>query len=175
MGREAFAVIRDAMSGKALAGMGHVVLSSRERPVIVEPTGKGIRCFTLRYTHEVRNDVEYFAEIPELILPKEMVGLAKRILEAMKGDFDPRYLEDRYRTALISVLEEKQRSTSKPIGPATLSRENVVDLMDVPPTSKDPNAVPYGSLKTRITRAKLGELRCDGDAWLAGSKTRLDE
>src|SRR5215510_6402206 len=31
MGREAFAVIRDAMSGKALVGMGHVVLSNRER------------------------------------------------------------------------------------------------------------------------------------------------
>ena len=41
VGLEAFAVIRDAMAGKGLIGLGRVVLSNRERPIIIEPNGNG--------------------------------------------------------------------------------------------------------------------------------------
>jgi Ku70/Ku80 beta-barrel domain len=41
VGQEAFAVIRDAMRGKNVVGMGGVVLARRERPIIVEPMGNG--------------------------------------------------------------------------------------------------------------------------------------
>lgn len=44
-----FAVIRDAMKGKGMVGLGHVVLSKRERPIILVPYGKGLRAMTLRY------------------------------------------------------------------------------------------------------------------------------
>src|SRR6478735_1395406 len=43
VGQDAFAVIRDAMKAKGVAGLGRVVLSKRERPIILEPFGKGIR------------------------------------------------------------------------------------------------------------------------------------
>jgi DNA end-binding protein Ku len=36
---EAFAVIRDAMAGKKMAGLARIVLYSRERPVVIEPLG----------------------------------------------------------------------------------------------------------------------------------------
>jgi DNA end-binding protein Ku len=39
--REAFAVIRDAMKAKGRAGIGRVVISRRERMVLLEPLGKG--------------------------------------------------------------------------------------------------------------------------------------
>jgi DNA end-binding protein Ku len=54
VGQDAFAVIRDAMGGKGMAGMGRVVLSNRERPIVIEPMGKGLRGMTLRYAHEIR-------------------------------------------------------------------------------------------------------------------------
>jgi DNA end-binding protein Ku len=38
-GLEAFAVIREAMAAQGLVGMGRVVLTNRERPLIVEPMG----------------------------------------------------------------------------------------------------------------------------------------
>jgi DNA end-binding protein Ku len=41
VGQEAFAVIRDAMLGKDMVGMGRVVLSKRERPIILAPFGRG--------------------------------------------------------------------------------------------------------------------------------------
>ena len=48
VGKEAFAVIRDATRSKDVVGMGRVVLARRERPIIVEPMGNGIRGITLR-------------------------------------------------------------------------------------------------------------------------------
>ena len=43
VGQEAFAVIRDAMAAKGLVGIGRVVLSNRERPILIEPRGSGLR------------------------------------------------------------------------------------------------------------------------------------
>ena len=37
-----------------MVGVGRVVISKRERPIILEPFGKGMRGMTLRYPYEVR-------------------------------------------------------------------------------------------------------------------------
>jgi non-homologous end joining protein Ku len=129
VGQEAFAVIRDAMRGKELVGMGRVILSKRERPIILEPLGNGLRGMTLRYAHEVRSEAEYFADIPHIDLPDEMLRVAEHILETKTADFDPAFLEDRYRTVLVEMLRGKQAELPK-IGAAPPSRGNVIDLMD---------------------------------------------
>ena len=46
---EAFAVIRDALAEKKMAGLARIVLYRRERPVVIEPLGKGMLLTTLRY------------------------------------------------------------------------------------------------------------------------------
>ena len=46
IGQESFAVIRDAMSRDGVVGLARVVLSSRERPFLVEPMGNGLRGVT---------------------------------------------------------------------------------------------------------------------------------
>jgi DNA end-binding protein Ku len=104
VGQEAFAVIRDAMAETDLVGMGRIILSNRERPIIIEPMGRGLRGITLHYEHEVRNEAEYFADIPNLALPDEMLDVAKHILKTKAAEFDPVVLEDRYRTALALML-----------------------------------------------------------------------
>jgi DNA end-binding protein Ku len=131
VGQEAFAVIRDAMAGKEVVGMGRVVLSNRERPIMLEPSGKGLRGITLRYAHELRSADEYFADIPELLLPDEMVSVAEHIVETKTANFDPAYLEDRYRSALVPMLRQKraEAGVANPAGPAAPPRQNVVNLM----------------------------------------------
>ena len=52
----------------------------------------------------------YFADIPKLDLPEELLRLAEHIIETKTGDFDPAWLEDQYRTALVSMLREKKRA-----------------------------------------------------------------
>ena len=89
VGQDAFAVIRDAMKGKGTVGVGRVVISKRERPIILEPFGKGIRAMTLRYPYEVRKEDEYFAEIPDTKVTGEMLKLAEHIVESKAAEFDP--------------------------------------------------------------------------------------
>ena len=129
VGQEAFAVIRDALSAKGVVGMGRVVLSNRERPIMLEPMGLGLRGITLRYTHEIRSESEYFGDIPQMSLPKEMLSIAEHIVEMKLEDFDPAYLEDRYRTVLVSMLKEKSVTMPPRAKPAAPSQKNVIDLM----------------------------------------------
>ena len=60
VGLEAFAVIRDAMRGKGMVGLGRVVLAKRERVVMLQPRGNGLIGTTLRYPYEVRDERRLF-------------------------------------------------------------------------------------------------------------------
>jgi Ku protein len=131
MRQEAFAVIRDAMAGRDVVAMGHIVLSNRERPIVLEPLGLGLRGITLRYAHEIRREADYFADIPQIQLPEQMVDLAGHIVDKMLADFDPALLEDRYRTVLVSKLGKKSAQLPQRLDTTVPSHANVVNLMEV--------------------------------------------
>jgi len=129
VGREAFAVIRDAIQDKGLVALGRVVLSRREHVVMLEPFEKGLLATTLRYPYEVRDQAAYFAEIPELKLPAEMRDLAAHIVDSKTIHFDPSQFVDHYETALVELLRAKQA------GQVVESREapapqRITNLMD---------------------------------------------
>ena len=132
VGQDAFAVIRDAMKGKGVVGLGRVVLSKRERPIILEPFGKGMRGMTLRYPYEVRDEKEYFAEIPDMKIPSDMLKLAEHIVETKSEDFDPTTFVDTYEEAVVEMLRNKQagKAISKTAtkAPGKLIG-NVIDLL----------------------------------------------
>ena len=132
VGQDAFAVIREAMRDKKMVGVGMVVISKRERPIILEPFGKGLRGMTLRYPYEVRQQDEYFSEIPDVKVSKEMLELAEHIVETKAGEFDPTEFEDTYETAVVEMLKQKQ--AGKPISKsapkaAPAQTGNVIDLL----------------------------------------------
>ena len=69
VGQKAYAVIRDAMRRKEMMSIGYVMLSSRKRPIALEPLENGIRGIMLRHIKDMRSPAQYFIEIPELQLP----------------------------------------------------------------------------------------------------------
>ncbi len=105
---EAFAVIRDAMRGKDMVALGRVVLSKRERVIMLQPRGKGLLGETLRYPYEVRDEAIYFNDIAEIQIPKDMLALAEHILESKAASFDPSKFHDRYEEAIVAMLNEKK-------------------------------------------------------------------
>jgi DNA end-binding protein Ku len=129
VGHEAFAVIREAMRGKGLVGLGRVVLSKRERVIMLEPRDKGLIGTTLRYPYEIRDPKDYFDDIPEVAVEPETLKLAEQILKSNAADFDPSQFVDRYEEAVIELLKKKQAGIA-------VSRErtapqlNVVNIMD---------------------------------------------
>src|SRR5205807_1748448 len=130
IGQETFAVIRDAMAREDVIGLARIVLSSRERPFLVEPMGKGLRGVTLRFAHEVRGEDDYFSQVPVMKLPTEMMKLAQHIIRTKSAEFDPSMLEDHYRNALVRILRRKEAKRAHHAAPVKPSRENVVNLMD---------------------------------------------
>jgi DNA end-binding protein Ku len=108
VGLDAFAVVRDAMASKKMVGVGRVVLQKRERPILLEPFGKGIRGMTLRYPYEVRGETEYFEDIPELKIAPDMLKLAQHIVDTKAGHFQPEEFVDRYEVELVELLKTKQ-------------------------------------------------------------------
>jgi DNA end-binding protein Ku len=129
VGEEAFAVIREAMRSEKVVGLARAVLFRRERVLKLEPRGKGIVATSLHFANEVHASDGYFAEIPDVDLPKEMLELAKHIIAKMSGKFEPEQFEDRYENALIELIRSKQKGM--PIKPQPTHRTtNVINLMD---------------------------------------------
>ncbi len=130
VGQDAFAVIREAMRRKNMVGLGRVVISRRERIVMLEPFNKGLMATTLHYAYEIQNAAEYFEDIPSIKLPGEMVELAEHILETKAGHFDATEFEDRYETAVVEMLKRKQAGLPPAEQPEAAAPTNVVNLMD---------------------------------------------
>ena len=159
VGREAFAVIRDAMSRAGVIGLARVVLSSHERPFLVEPMGSGLRGVTLRFAHEIRSAADYFSAIPEMKLPTEMMKLAQHIIKTKSEDFDPSMLEDHYRKALVGILREKQMKRPAHPAPVKPSAQNVVNLIDALRRSIAAEKRPAAKSASRRSAATLAPKR----------------
>jgi DNA end-binding protein Ku len=129
VGHDAFAVIRETIKEMNKVAIGRVVLTNREHIIALEPMDKGLVGTLLRYPYEVRSEQEYFDEIQDVKVTKDMLDLAKHIVNQKAGRFDPEKFEDHYETALIDLINQKR--AGKPITPKERPRgENVADLMD---------------------------------------------
>jgi DNA end-binding protein Ku len=128
VGAEAFAVIRDAMTSMSLVGLARVVLYNHEHLLMLEPLGKGIKATALRQQEEIRDFKDYFSEIEDKKVPKDMLELAEHILKTKRGHFDPSKFSDRYEGALKALIKAKQAGNAPPTPPARPS--NVINLMD---------------------------------------------
>ena len=128
VGQEAFAVIREAMRDKGMVALGRVVLSKRERVIALQPWEKGLLGATLRYASEVRDAKDYFDDLPDVRVERDMLKLAEHILNSKKADFDPTEFVDHYEEALVEMLRKKQEGVP-------LAKERVRRLHATSPTS----------------------------------------
>jgi DNA end-binding protein Ku len=128
-GQQAFAVIREAIRQEGMVAIGKVVFTSREHIIALEARGKGMMGMTLRYPYEVRKEDEYFDDIPDEKIPKDMLELASHIVESKAGHFKPEKFEDQYEDALKELLKKKQ-SGQKIEAPRDREPSKVVNLMD---------------------------------------------
>jgi DNA end-binding protein Ku len=128
VGTEAFAVIRDAMRSTSLVGLARAVLHNHEHVLMLEPCDKGIKATSLRYADEIRDSKDYFSEIGDAKVPKDMLELAEHILKTKRGHFDISKFSDRYEDALKALVKAKQ--AGQPAPKLTAQPSNVINLMD---------------------------------------------
>src|SRR5436853_2987316 len=125
----AFAVIREAINKAGMVAIGKVVFTSREHIIALEARGKGLLGVTLRYPHEVRKEDEYFDDILEPKITKDMLDLATHIVETKTGEFDPKKFQDQYEDAVKELLKKKQAGEKIEV-PKERKPANVVNLME---------------------------------------------
>jgi DNA end-binding protein Ku len=127
-GVEAYTVIREALAEAGRIALGRVVMHTRERMVALEPRDKGIIVYTLRMGDEVIPAKDAFADIPASRPDKQMVEIARKIIEQREGDFEPEKFEDRYENALRDLIRRKQKG-EKLVTAEPVEEDNVIDLM----------------------------------------------
>ena len=137
--------------------IGRVVLTNREHIIALEPLDKGLMGTLLRYPYEVRSEQEYFDDIQDVKVTKDMLDLAKHIVEKKSGSFEPDRFEDRYESALIDLINQKRNGlpTAKA---APKSSGNVINLMDALKrslASEKQSAAPPASAKGKKPRKRV--------------------
>ncbi|MEO8301617.1 MAG: Ku protein [Rhizomicrobium sp.] len=127
-GNEAYAVIRDALALTGRVALGRVVMHTRERLVALEPRDKGIVVYTLRMGDEVVQPKVAFEDIPATKPDKQMIEIARKIIEQQEGAFEPEKFEDRYEKALRELIRRKEKG-EKLVTAEPVDEDNVIDLM----------------------------------------------
>lgn len=158
VGVEAFAVIREAMLGKSVAALGRVVLSKRERVIMLQPWEKGLLGTTLRYPYEVRPAKDYFDDIPDVKIDGEMLSLAEHILKSKQAHFEPSKFVDRYEDAVVDMLKKKREGLPIEEAKPFIRPANVVNLMDALRASiAGEKAAGSGSLPAKPSKTRSGK------------------
>jgi DNA end-binding protein Ku len=155
VGQDAFAVIREAMRGKGMVALGHVVLAKRERVIMLQPWDKGLMATTLHYPYEIRDAKEYFDDIPDVKVEPDMLKLAQHILQSKATDFDPSQFVDHYEEAVAAMLKKKQAGITVSREHSAPRPQNVANLMDALRRS-------IAREQAAFTPAKKGRKRIEG-------------
>ena len=126
--KDAFAVIREGMKGKA--GIGKVALYGREYLVKVEPREKGLVMYTLRHASEIRSmdAIDELADMPAAVKPDE-VKLAHQVIGTFEGDVDFASYHDDYQKGLRDIIDAKIEGREI-VTPEIEAPPKVVNLMD---------------------------------------------
>jgi len=134
VGQEAFSVIRDAMEAQDMVGISRLVITRRERAVMLEPRGKGIVLWTLRYGDEVRDEDAYFGDIGGDAPDPDMMSLVQRLIKTRTQHWNPDMVTDPVQDRLLDIIKARRKTlaktTPKAKPKAASAPSNVIDIMD---------------------------------------------
>lgn len=128
VGEETYRVIRAALEETGTAGIGSIVMASRQRRVLLAPKGRGIALTTLRTAREVRSADAYFEDIRDEAPEADLVDAAKMLIARKRQPFQPIELIDQYDEALRELVRAKAKGEPPVYAPAPQPRA-VIDLM----------------------------------------------
>jgi DNA end-binding protein Ku len=107
IGRKAFGLLRTVLADSQLQAICKIVIKDREQLAALDPFGSTMLLSTLYWPDEVRDVGELDLPADEPDVKASELAMARQLVEALTGEFDPSRYHDEYREALLSVIEAK--------------------------------------------------------------------
>jgi len=127
--RRPYVLLLEAMKETGTAGIGRFVLRGSETFCLIRPRGEALALETLFLHEDVRSQAEIEEAVDETDVRDAELGLARQVIDALAGDFEPEILESQYRRDLRAMLEAKLAG-EEIAKPEPVAETPVVDLME---------------------------------------------
>jgi DNA end-binding protein Ku len=126
-----YRLLIEAMTDLQKVAVGKIVLRAKEHLVAIRPLDGALCIETMRHADEVI-PIESIEEIPrgDDIAPNQKeLDMARQLIEALSGDFEPEKYTDAYREQLLEIIEKKAAGEEIVAEPMVEEPAKVVDLM----------------------------------------------
>src|SRR3989454_958180 len=151
MAADAFAVMREGMTGKV--GVGKLALYGREYLVAVRPQQRGLVMYTLHHAAEIRtmDAVEELTSVASKVKPEE-IALARQVISIFDGPLNLSDYKDEYREGLQRIIEAKIAG-QEIVAPSVDTPLRVVNLMEALKKSLDA----VSTTKKKLAKAAVAQ------------------
>jgi DNA end-binding protein Ku len=107
IGRKAFYLLKSVLEEEGLTAICKVVIKDREALAALDPFGKTMLLSTLHWPDEIRSTGELDLPDEEFDFKPAELAMAKQLVGAMSGEFEPGKYRDEYRDALMKIIDQK--------------------------------------------------------------------
>lgn len=105
---KAYVLLRQALSTTGKVAVARIVFRAKEDLVVIKPEGDLLILNQLRYQDEIRDASEL--DIPKKVdVSREEIEMAVKLIDHMKGKFDPKKYKDTYAEKLKKIIQSKAK------------------------------------------------------------------
>ncbi len=131
VGRKAFGLLKAVLAEEGLQGICKIVLKDREQLSVLDPYQSTMLLSTIYWPDEVRELGELDIPAAESEPKPAEIAMAKQLVSAMTGEFEPERYRDEYREALLQVIEAKVDGQPVAMPEPVAESRGLTDLMAV--------------------------------------------
>jgi DNA end-binding protein Ku len=129
IGRKAFNLLKSVLDEDGLTAICKVVIKDREALAALDPFGDTMLLTTLHWPDEIRATSELDLGDEKYEFKPAELAMAKQLVSAMTGEFDPAQYKDEYREALETIIQAKVEGRETVAVEAPEETGNLIDLM----------------------------------------------
>lgn len=146
-----YVLLREVLKRTGQAGVGRVVIRTREYLAAVVPKDEALMLLILRFAQELVDPADY--KLPEGSLEKwkittREIDMAKQLIESMSSDWKPEDYKDDFRERLSKVIEDRVKSKNV-VRKAATDEDNL-------PENAATNVIDFADLLKRSLEKKGG-------------------
>lgn len=127
-GKRPFDLFVRALVDKGMLGIASITLRTKERLCVLRPVGAHLVMSTLLYPEELRIDPT--EELPAHKVTKQELTMATNLIDLLSEDFEPKKYEDRYREALMELIDAKLEGEPIKKEKHRAAQGEVIDLLE---------------------------------------------